>query len=163
VKRETEVTRDSLEKRALRMLSRRDASRQEVSTALRRELSKSRDAPREATEWIKSILDDCEERGYLSNSRLAVNHFAALRRRGSSRRKIEAALHKKGIDGEAVASLFAEEETGAEAVAASRTVARRRFGKDREKFEKELASLARAGFGYDDARRALEEAAKEEE
>lgn len=145
------------------MLSRRDASRQEVATALRREVSKSKDAPGEAGEWIKAILDDCQERGYLSDSRLAANHFATLRRRGSSRRKIEAALQKKGIGQEAVAALFEAEEAGAEGVAASRTVARRRFGQNPEKFDKELASLARAGFGYHDARRALDVAAKEEE
>ena len=39
----------------------------------------------------------------------------------------------------------------------------RRFGQNPEKFDKELASLARAGFGYHDARRALDVAAKEEE
>ena len=145
------------------MLSRRDASRQELATTLQRELAKCAEAPSEASAWIQSILDDCEARGYLSDSRLATNHFAALRRRGSSRRKIEAALQKKGIGAEAVASLFEAEATDAEAIAAARSVERRRFGRDPEKFDKELASLARAGFGYDDARRALDAAAKEEE
>ena len=145
------------------MLSRRDASRQEVSSALRRDLAKSKGVPSDATDWIETILDDCEERGYLSDSRLATDHFRTLRRRGSSRRKIEAAFQKKGLAREGLVSLFEEEETGAEAVAASYTVARRRLGVDPGKFEKELASLARAGFGYDTARRALEAAAKEEE
>lgn len=145
------------------MLSRRDASRQEVAVALQRALAKSGDAPDEGGEWIEAILDECEERGYLSDSRIATNHFARLRGRGSSRRKTEAALKKKGIAEETVRALFEAEEEGAEAVAASRTVARRRFGQDREKRDKELASLARAGFGYHDARRALDEAAKEEE
>lgn len=157
------MTRDSLEGVALRMLSRRDASRQEVSKALRKALSKATVVPSEAQGWIKAILDSCEERGYLSDLRHAADQFAALRRRGSSRRKIEATLQKKGISGESITALVEEEAMGAEALAASRTVARRRLGLDPDKFQKELASLARAGFGYDDARRALEAAGKEEE
>ena len=168
VPKNAEVTRESLETLALRTLSRRDATRQEVALVLHRRVSKSKEAPPEANEWIEAILDSCEEQGYLSDSRHAANHFAKLRQRGSSRRKIEAALQKKGIAGEVIEALFEEEETGAEAAAARRTVTRRRFAQDAERFDKELASLARAGFGYDDARRALEwqkleVAAKEEE
>lgn len=145
------------------MLARRDASRQEVAVALQRVLAKSTEAVEQGAEWIAAILDECEERGYLSDSRIATNHFATLRRRGSSKRKIEAVLQKKGIAEEVVSALFEGEDAGAEESAASRTVARRRFGQHREKRDKELASLARAGFGYHDARRALDAAAKEEE
>lgn len=145
------------------MLARREASRQEVSVALQRELAKSKDTLEQGHEWIAAILNECEERGYLSDSRIATNHFATLRRRGSSKRKIEAALQKKGIAEEVVKRLFEAEEESAEESAASRTVARRRFGLDPEKRDKELASLARAGFGYYVARCALDAAAKEEE
>lgn len=156
VAKEVELTRESLEKAALRMLSRRDATRHEVSTALSKRVAKSKDAPADAKEWIEAILNACHERGYLSDSRYAANRFAKLRRQGSSRRKIESTLQKKGITGEAIGMLFEEEAAEAETMAARRTVARRRFGRDPERFDKELASLGRAGFGYDDARRALE-------
>lgn len=162
VAQEKNVTRDSLEKAALRLLSRREASRQEVRVALKRHLAATPQAS-EGREWIEDILEECAARGYLSDERYAASRFRALRQRGNSRRKVEAALKKKGISGETLDSLFDEESPDAEAVAAARTVAKKRFGQNAERFDKELGSLARAGFSYDVARRALEAAAKEDE
>ena len=88
-----------------------------------------------------------------------------MRARGKSSRAIRAELARQGIDG-ALADRAIEAEGGSELDAARELVRRRRMGGERPdeapeerraRRQKELARLARAGFGFDVARRALDE------
>lgn len=155
------VDRKSLEAAALRYLSQRGASRAQLARVLRRRVD--RDArrreeppPAEAGEWIEAILEKMEGYGYLDDAKYAADKAKAMRRRGASRRKIQAKLAEKGIDRSLADEALGEEDRGAEREAADKLVRRRRFGRDPERRQKELAALARAGFSYDVAKAALD-------
>ncbi len=160
-KRRKPVDRKSLEAAALRYLGQRGASRAQLARVLRRRVD--RDArrreeapPAEADEWIEEILGKMESWGYLDDAKFAADKAKAMRRRGASRRKIQAKLAEKGIDRTLADEALGEEDRGAERAAADRLVKRRRFGRDPERRQKELAALARAGFSYDVAKAALD-------
>jgi regulatory protein len=158
------VDRKALQAAALRYLSQRGTSRTQLGRVLRRRVD--RDArrreespPAEADEWIEAVLDEMEGYGYLDDAKYAADKAKAMRRRGASRRKIEAKLAEKGVPRETAAEALGEEDGAAEREAARRLVRRRRFGRDPERRQKELAALARAGFRYDVARDVLDEVA----
>ena len=159
------LSRDSLQRAALRLLERRGASRKELERALERRVARAEEEidPQEASEWIASALAFCEEHGYLNDQRVAEDKASAMRRRGSSARKIRAKLAEKGIGAEVLAETFDAEDDSAELDAARKYAQRRRFDGDAEKFDKQLASMARAGFGYAIAKRVLIEARGEDE
>jgi len=165
-KRARPVDRRSLEAAALRYLSQRGASRAQLARALKRRVE--RDARRRevdpdpaAEEWIEEVLGKMEGWGYLDDAKYARDKAKAMRRRGASRRKIEAKLAEKGIARDLADDALEGEARGAEREAAEALVRRRRFGRDPERWQKELAALARAGFSYDVAKTVLEAAAAE--
>ena len=156
----------ALEAAALRYLSQRGASRAQLARVLQRRVDRDArrrevEAPPEASEWIEAVLAKMESWGYLDDAKYAADKAKAMRRRGASRRKIEAKLAEKGIDRGLAEEAFGEEERGAEQEAALRLVRRRRFGRDPERRQKELAALARAGFSYATAKAALDAASDE--
>ena len=109
----------SLKERALRLLARREHSRRELG----RKLAAHVEDPAE----IERVLDECEARGWLSESRVVEQVVHARRRRFGTRR-IERELLEKGISEEAVAAVLPELKSGE--LAAARGVWRRRFGKE---------------------------------
>ncbi len=160
-RRRKPVDRKSLQAAALRYLGQRGASRAQLARVLRRRVD--RDArrreeapPPEADEWIDEILTKMEGWGYLDDAKYAADKAKAMRRRGASRRKIQAKLAEKGIDRQLADEALEEEEGDAERAAADKLVKRRKFGRDPERRQKELAALARAGFSYDVAKAALD-------
>ncbi|MBO6935141.1 MAG: RecX family transcriptional regulator [Deltaproteobacteria bacterium] len=160
-KRRKPVDRKALEAAALRYLSQRGASRAQLARVLRRRVDRDarrreEEPPPEADEWIEEVLGKMEGWGYLDDAKFAVDKAKAMRRRGASRRKIQAKLAEKGIDRELADEALGEEDRDAERAAADKLVKRRRFGRDPERRQKELAALARAGFSYDVAKAALD-------
>lgn len=155
------LDRKALEAAALRYLSQRGASRTQLARVLKRRgdrdaRRREEDPPAEAPEWIEEILAKMESWGYLDDAKYAADKAKAMRRRGASRRKIQAKLAEKGIDRSLADEAFEGEERGAEREAADKLVKRRRFGRDPERRQKELAALARAGFSYGVAKAALD-------
>lgn len=155
------LDQSSLQAAALRYLSQRGASRAQLARVLRRRVD--RDARRreeppspEADEWIDAILTKMEGWGYLDDAKYAEDKAKAMRRRGASRRKIQAKLAEKGIDREVADAALEDHDRDAERAAADKLVKRRKFGRDPERRQKELAALARAGFSYDVAKAALD-------
>lgn len=165
------VTEASLREAATRYLGDRDASRARLRRVLVRRVDAAVEAHGQDREellgWVEALLDDFVRLGYLDDARFAALQTRALRARGASRRGIESKLRERGVAPELVQAELAERPDGDELRAAVRHLRKRRHGpfrrEDREGDRaKELASLGRAGFGYDVAAKAwalsLEEA-----
>ena len=155
------ITRASLERAALRYLSQRGASRAQLASNLRRRVQRAiargdELGTGETDGWIEEVLDRMESWGYLDDPRFARSKTRSMRQSGASRRKIESRLMQKGIDRDVIKSTLGDEPDQTELEAAQRLVERRRFGRNPERKQKELAALARAGFSYGIARTALE-------
>jgi len=113
---------------------------------------------------VDSLIARYLEKGLLNDRAYAVQAASSLARRGASRFSIAGKLAQKGVDRDLVMETIGalDEEGGASELAAACALVRRRRlgpyrapGKRAEFREKDLASLARAGFGLDLARRVL--------
>ncbi len=94
----------------------------------------------------------CQRSGLVDDRRYAVGGVASLRRRGASARLIGAKLSSKGVSRDVAAGAIGN-EADAEREAAWALARRRRLGpyrpRERQAFrEKDLAAMARAGFGF---------------
>lgn len=163
------VTAEGLEAQALHYLARFASSAANLRRVLRRKVERSareHGTDREAgLAIIERLIQRFTEAGLLDDARFAEGRAHSLFRRGGSRRAIAAKLGEKGVGGSEIAaaldslgSLAPEPELAA-AIACAR---RRHLGPFRgaEKRaahrDKDLAALARAGFGYDVARRVID-------
>jgi regulatory protein len=106
----------TLRERALRLLARREHSRQELG----RKLSGHTGDPQE----VERTLDECEARGWLSEKRV-VEQVVHNRRSRFGIRRIERDLEAKGLSGEATAAALAQLKGGQ--LEAAREVWRRKF------------------------------------
>lgn len=163
------ATRKSLENGAVYYLKRFSSSSANLKRVLLRRVERAarhHDTDREECRvWIDEIVTKLTNAGFLDDLRYAEVRAQSLHRRGTSRRTIRLKLMEKGVPGEviddAVAKLFdeTEEPDFAAAVALAR---RRRLGPYRvrgvrsEMREKDLASIARAGFDYGTAKRVID-------
>ncbi len=168
-------TAKSLENVALYYLERFASSRENLRRVLERRLRKARAVhPDEdyaaLDEAIGDMLDRFERSGLLDD-RVYAEHLAeSLLRRGESRRRIQQRLRQKGVGADDIGHALArlnDQTAQPDLVAACRLLRRRRLGpyrqRDRaERFEKDLAALARAGFSLDTAREVLGLASPEE-
>ncbi len=160
------ATPKSLENGALFYLERFATSRANLRRVMLRRVERSSrhhgTDPEEGARIVEDLLDKFERLGLLDDAAYAEMRVRGLRRRGASKRLINAQLRQKGLTGEAIdAALDAhEEESDAEdtELEAAVTLARkRRMGPFRpaearkDNREKDLAALARAGFSYETA------------
>jgi regulatory protein len=154
------VTAAYLERAALAYLERYASSTGNLRRVLRRKIEKRCRLRDEDPEPFLPLVDEVIARatraGLVDDTRYAEGRVATLRRRGGSARAIQAKLAAKGVDRETIAAALeseegdreAEEETAAHALARRRKLGPYRVG-DRKAFrEKDMASLARAGFSY---------------
>ena len=126
-----------------------------------------------AATWVEEVLESLVRAGGLNDQKFALSKAQALRRKGKTAGRIRAALMAKGVPRELIDQAVmdsagpGDEDSAFEAALAY--VRRRRLGhfrpKERRKLDplerrkqeqKDLAALARAGFSFDIARRALE-------
>ena len=124
----------------------------------------------EARVVVEDLLLRYKASGMLDDQRFAKRFVEQQRERGASRRVIEQKLRQRGIPSELVQELCsAGESRASELAAASAFAKRRRLGphrkpETREAFRrKDLMAMARAGFNYETASRALASAATEGE
>ena len=103
----------------------------------------------EGAAMIDEVVGKLVRLGYVNDARFAEQRARTLRKRGKSTRAIRSALAQQGIDASLADDVLDEDD---ELAAAQAYVRRRRL----KGGEKDLAKLARAGFSYDVARRALE-------
>lgn len=112
---------------------------------------------------LDAVVARCAELGYVDDAGFAASRGAALARRGLGEARIAAALHASGIDAETAAPVraAAREEGLAAALAFAR---RKRIGPfadtapDRDRRQRQLAALLRAGHPPDIARRVVDAA-----
>jgi len=155
-----------VERAALAYLSRFSASEQHLREILWRKLQR-RDWPEgtsqdEARGWIDAALSRLKDWGYLDDAAYARARARALLQRGKPVRTIAADLTARGVAGHQIEAALAALESGPEDeldLRSARRYLRRRFGAGPPDREKMLAVLARAGFSYAIARRALDEEA----
>lgn len=114
------------------------------------------------------VLDDMITRyissGLLDDKTFARAKTASMRRQGRSQRVIENKLQQKGLKPEDIQNAFADvdENEDAEFQAALKMAKRKKIGSfraspaDIKKQQKEMAAMARAGFSFDIAKRALD-------
>jgi len=176
-KRARNVTAKSLENAAIHYLQRFSASSANLRRVLLRRIERARRAEAkiapDAEKAIDEIIAKLQRLNLLNDAAFAAGKAAALRRRGSSRRIIGGKLKLAGIDTEGIdaaieaadaelAPITEEDGPDAELRAALRLAQRRRLGPYRppaeraERRQRDLASLARAGFSLDIARRVID-------
>ena len=159
-----------LEKSALFYLERYAASSGQLRHVLLRRVKRAERlgadsaAAAAAREHIDALIARFVASGLLDDRRFAEAQAQSLQRRGTSRRRIRQRLAAKGVDRDFVEDALetmAPEAEASELAAACVLVRRRRLGPYRaagarkEYRQKDLASLARAGFSLDVARRVL--------
>jgi regulatory protein len=117
-----------------------------------------------AAGWIAELVERYCGSGVLDDARFAKNLASQLTRRGKSSRAISQKLAVRGVPSDVASELMTarkQDEPGAELEAARAYVRKRRLGPFRsaetrdEHRHKDLASLARQGFSFDIAKRAL--------
>ncbi|MDH3233793.1 MAG: RecX family transcriptional regulator [Alphaproteobacteria bacterium] len=163
------ATPKSLENAALYHLERFSSSAANLRRVLMRRVERSARAHGTDRDGGAAAIDEIVTRfvssGLLNDRAYAEARAGTLHRRGASARKIRATLMQKGVgqdDIEAALDTLRDEDTDPEFAAAVTLARRRRLGPfrpgpDREaRREKDLAALARAGFGYDIARQVIE-------
>lgn len=150
-----------LERAALYYLERFAASSASLEQVLRRKIMrrcKARgESPEPYYENIAPLIARYVESGLLDDKRYAQAKVASMRRKGTSARMINAKLAAKGINRDITAAQLEADEVS-ELEAAQNLVRRKKLGQDPERKDKDLATLARAGFSYGVAKQALEEA-----
>ena len=176
------VSRADFERAALRHLERYPASVAGLRAVLERRAQRSFAHHGEGLSEAEALIPDVIERmqgfGFLDDRRYGEALIRRLRARGNSLRRIAIRLHERGVASDVREALLADAGEAVAELEAARTYARRRrfgvhrrpdryatadAGEDRDaeqdRRRRELASLARAGFAFETARRALEEEA----
>ena len=128
----------SLRSRVLRMLARREHSREE----LKRKLGGAETVPGE----LDRLLDEFEKQGWLSEHRLADQAVVLARGRYGSRRVLDQ-LRQKGVTGEPFARAL--DALKAQELESAQAVWRKRFGRpaaDLSEKAKQARFLAARGF-----------------
>lgn len=168
--RRAPVTQDRLHRAALAYLARHAAStwsvRQVLGRRIQRAAAEHETDPAAAQEWVDAVIARLTRAGLLDDAAFAANRARTLFERGLPPRMIRMKLAEKGVgDAECDAALAAIglDHDDPDMAAAIRFARRRRLGPfardgaGRTR-DKELAAMARAGFGYRTASRVLEAA-----
>lgn len=171
------VTQKRLMNIALYYLGRYESSAEKLRQILRRRVAKSgmkgADVPPDAPLWIEAVVLEMCRQGYIDDERFAKRIAEKNRAAGKSRNFIRMKLSQAGVSQDIQEKIFAElaeDDSGdAELEAAMRLVKKKKIGsfrpaeKQAEMRKKDLAVLARAGFSFRTAVKALGENAEQEE
>lgn len=163
------ATAKSLENAGLYHLARFASSAENLRRVLMRRVERSarfhETSLEEGAAEVARIVTRFVACGLIDDAAYAEGRALSLFRRGASRRKIRFALTQKGVGAEDIEAALASltRQSGDPELAAALNLARRRRlgpygapgGRD-EGRRKNLAVLARAGFGYAIARRVIE-------
>lgn len=158
-------TEERLTRSALHYLERYASSEANLRKILHRKVLKACQAldrnPEDFDEMIDAVVARCAASGLVNDLTYAETKTAGLRRRGQSRRKIEAHLGAKGVDRQTIETVLSE-DPGTDEDAAATFARRRRLGPfrksaDREaRRDKDLAAMCRAGFSFEIAKRVID-------
>jgi regulatory protein len=153
-RQEPPLTKAGLERSALWHLQRRAMTEHELRSALRKKAGRAAKAHgpcAEAPAWIDALVERPKGSLLLDDSRVANARVASDVARGRSRRMVAQRLRQKGVAAEVVeaATVAVDDDVAARAFV-------RRRGLQQKDRQKALAALARQGFAFDVARRALD-------
>lgn len=160
-KQPKKITPSYLENAALYYLQRYATSAENLRAVLTRKVKRScafhQTEPEAFYPAIDALLERYKSSGLLNDEAFARAKTATLRRKGQSKRGIEAKLAQKGLGKEDIAKAILEtdESEHAELEAAIALAKRKKLGQGNKDPKKEMAVLARAGFSYEIARKAL--------
>jgi regulatory protein len=174
VKKPRKITQSYLENSAVYYLERFSSSSANLRRVMTNKIIKScyfyqDEDISEKKEWLEDVIKKLERIGYLNDETYTNMKTRSLRYSGNSKRNIMGKLRQKGLSEEMIGlslektdeDLFNGED--GEVETARHYMKKKRFGKFRTKPEeentkqKELASLARAGFSYDICKQVLDE------
>lgn len=164
------ITQERLDAAALFYLERFATSSANLKSVLMRRIRRSaRDHgtdPGEGAAWIDALIQRYLATGLLDDRAYAATKAASLHRRGASARAIAAKLAGKGVPRELVAASLGEADDesgyaarpGGDLAAAAALARRKRLGRAirAEHRQKDLGTLARAGFSRAIAERVLD-------
>lgn len=157
------VTPAWLERAAVHYLERYASSaenlRRVLARKLRRRLAAGEPVTPDMDGWIADTVARSVRSGLVDDSSYAAARVASLQRRGSSTRTVRAKLSEKGVAPDTVTAALTESDAD-ELALARRFAERRRLGPyrripDPTRRNRDLAALARAGFPYGIAVKAL--------
>ena len=165
----------SLENAAIYYLKRYASSAANLKSVLMRRVLKSAryhgTDVEEGRGWIDDVVTKLQNAGYLDDRQYAETRIHSLYARGLSLRAIRMKLSEKGVPADIVTEalrVLSEESENPELKAAITTARRRKLGPYRirgdrqENRDRDLASLARGGFGFDIAVKVVDAATVEE-
>lgn len=171
------VTQKRLMNIALHYLERYESSSENLKRVLQRRVlhtgMKGGDVPPEASAWIEAVVAEMKRLNYVDDRRFAESTAEKYRKAGKSQNFIRQKLLLAGVSPEIQTDVLAgsggENAEDAELEAASALVKKRKLGVFRPEEDrplsrkKDLAVLARAGFSYRTAVKALGESEREED
>ena len=161
------ITQQRLENIALFYLERYESSQARLKQVLLRRIAKARradtDVPEDAPKWVEAVCEKMVHLGYVNDKRYAENVWRSYSAAGKSVRWIVGKLKQAGVAEDVIAQCMdAESDTDSLDLKAARLlVSKKKLGHYRPKdqqsayAQKDLAKLARAGFSYETAQKAL--------
>jgi regulatory protein len=170
-RRPAPVSAERLERAALRYLERFAASaarlRRVLMTRVERSARDHGTDRAEAAGWVEALLQRYQRCGLLDDAAYAGAKAASLRRSGASGRAVRGRLAAHGIAPELAEAALRQADDGAsrdtaDFAAALALARRRRLGRFRAPDQRaphrarDLATLGRAGFDYETARRVVD-------
>ncbi|MBQ9738453.1 MAG: RecX family transcriptional regulator [Alphaproteobacteria bacterium] len=160
------ITHQRLYNITLYYLSRYDSCTSKVREMLKRRILKDAQAgaevPTEVNEWVETIIGRMQELGYIDDRRYVQNQIRALSSAGKSARFMIMKLTQMGIDIDLIDEVLNASEDN-DLTRAKQLVRRKKMGYLRPEnvradfYQKDLATLGRAGFSYETAKMALAE------
>lgn len=160
-------TKARLRNIALYYLERFESSEDNLRQVLHRRIEKysfvnKEYDPEPAYLWAEEIIDDCMKQNFVNDERFAELKISAYLNAGKPRRYIEQKLKQKGVDDKIIAGIF-EKSDYSEQETALNFARKKKIGRFRADEEsrvanrqKDLATLVRAGFDYDIAKKLLD-------
>lgn len=137
--------------KAIALLAMRPRTQQEIADALRKNAYPER--------TIARVMARLDEAGYINDADFAEQWAASRTHKGMGVRRIRMELRRKGVDGDAIddaLSAIDEDDLFSGALKAARKAASGKDVADPKDRQKILAALARRGYGYSEARQALD-------
>ncbi|MEL7527590.1 MAG: RecX family transcriptional regulator [Pseudomonadota bacterium] len=160
-------TIERLTRSAVHYLERYSSSQENLRKVLERRVLKACRHhgldPADFAGMIDAVVQKCTGSGLVDDRTYAETKTASLRRRGGSRRKIEAQLAHKGVDRDTIQAALdsgnVSEDEAAAVYARRRRLGPFRNAADRQaRRERDLAAMCRAGFSFDVALRVVDAA-----
>jgi regulatory protein len=163
----TPLNREAIESKALAYLDKFDASTARLRRILTEFVKKhSRELGIDASPHLSTVEDTLQryqQTGLLNDHRYSMSMVQSLVARGASRQAIKSRLFARGIAKETIEQVLGElgNQAGSELNAARALVKKRKLGcyrpetQRRDNYRRDLGILARAGFDFDTAKRAL--------